>query len=751
MWCPIKPTKIPASLMVKFWLMCNLCAASADRFLLVLAGPGKTSQRRSLSTDKPKFIRSGAVLPLCLVSLVILALSFMAVPARPAWANRGLPTDLSYNTETTWLLPGLPDLSAAAGYIPHNFSQGEALFQIGEESIHGFRPGKVYPEMYVRDIAWGMETAQYYYPDEYLREPIEAYLRRQYTANSRSLDGDFGVIAGSGAVAGIITPAGQSNKQTITTDEETSLIHAAYLYYNMTYDTDWLRKEVNGIPIIDRLDRAAEWLYAYRIEQNTQLLWRGHTTDWGDVKFEKGPGYTDYNSTQDHVTASIYDQALAYMALIELAKMNAAVGNTGRADTWQDRAEVLKGQTNSLLWQADNGFYLTHLHLTALEHDFDESRMVSIANALAVYSGLTDLYQSQAIFDSLERARLEAGAKKPGLSIHPFYPNKWPERFFDYPGMGYGNYQNGGVWDWWGGVQIKAEFLQGFAGAGYAHLLQVANDWQRHPGNIIEWQSSVDPRHEGSHYYSAAAGTMGSAIIEGFFGVTLNGQGLTLRPRLGLNDGFIRVYQPATDRYAAYRYDWDQDVIKIDFGTNAEGIVNIKVLKLRSEHVEKVTLNGQPIEFETETVGLDTYTVFTAPSGQHQLEIIKGRPPAAVEFETAAPSASDAALTSEAMTPSAAPNLVSALASNPRPPIVSESQPVSMAIPSFQSVLSAAVGWLRGDVSPSIESNDSAALRRDNAQVTRRTLFRFIGASLVVLICLELIVLVALRRFSKLG
>ena len=44
---------------------------------------------------------------------------------------------------------------------------------------------------------------------------------------------------------------------------------------------------------------------------------------------------------------------------------------------------------------------------------------------------------------------------------------------------------------------------------------------------------------------------MGSAIIEGFFGVELNGQGLTLQPRLGLNDGFIRVYQAATDRYAA--------------------------------------------------------------------------------------------------------------------------------------------------------------------------------------------------------
>src|SRR5262245_30317180 len=101
--------------------------------------------------------------------LCLLGLLFgLAPPAQPVQANQNLPTYLSYSTETTWLLPGLPDLSAASGYIPHNFSHGEAIFQIGNEIIHGFRPGKVYPEMYIRDIAWGMETAQYYYPEEYL-------------------------------------------------------------------------------------------------------------------------------------------------------------------------------------------------------------------------------------------------------------------------------------------------------------------------------------------------------------------------------------------------------------------------------------------------------------------------------------------------------------------------------------------------------------------------------------------------------
>lgn len=692
---------------------------------------------RSPAASPPHRLASSPLRHLALTSLcLLLILGLTSAPAHPTYANRALPTDLSYNTETTWILPGLPDLSETSGYIPHNFSHGAAIFEIGAEVIHGFRPGKVYAEMYARDIAWGMETAQYYYPDEYLREPIEAYLRRQYTASTISLDGDFGVVAGAGAIGGIITPQGRSNKQTITTDEETSLIHAAYLYYNMAYDTAWLESEINGLPIIERLNRAADWVFTHRLDQNLQLLWRGHTTDWGDVKFEKGPGYTDYNPAQDHLTASIYDQALAYLALIELAKMNASLGNTEQADAWQSKAEALKAQTNAVLWQADKGFYLTHAHISPLEHPFDESIMVSIANALAVYAGLTDFQQNQAVFHSLEEARVQAGVKKPGLSLYPFYPNQWPNLFFDYLGMGYGNYQNGGVWDWWGGVQIKAEFQNGFAEEGQVHLLQVANDWQKHPGNIIEWHSSTDPRHEGSHYYSAAAGTMGSAIIEGFFGVELNGQGLTLQPRLGLNDGFIRVYQAATDRYAAYSYDWDQNVTRLDYGTNAADPVTIKVLKLRSEQIRGVMLDGRPVEFETEAIGRDVYTVFSVPSGQHSIEIVKGQPlvqPASVEVTPPDQPASTPGPTP----PSNAPNLASPPEiEGASPAEASPAEPAATAEPGLNPV----------EAQPTNPASSSISPISEKTRQNRNAFFRFIGASLAILISLLLMVLVALRR-----
>jgi hypothetical protein len=335
--------------------------------------------------------------------------------------------------------------------------------------------------------------------------------------------------------------------------------------------------------------------------------------------------------------------------------------------------------------------------------------------------------------------------KKPGLSIYPFYPNQWPNLFFDYLGMGYGNYQNGGVWDWWGGVQIKAEFLNGFAEEGQRHLLQVANDWQKHPGNIIEWQSSTDPRHEGSHYYSAAAGTMGSAIIEGFFGVELDGNGLTLQPRLGLNDGFIRVYQAATDRYAAYSYDWDQNITRLDYGTNAVDPVKIKVLKLRSEHIRGVTIDGRPVEFDTETVGKDTYTVVSVPSGQHSLEIIKGQPlvqPAAVEIEAASTPSAAVMLAPDPTRPSIAPNLDS-------PPQTTESEDSSPAGVSLETAVNSpdeAAALSTGEIPASAPIEANNPLVSENIRQTRNAFFRFVGASLAILIGLLLMVLVALRR-----
>jgi hypothetical protein len=276
----------------------------------------------------------------------------------------------------------------------------------------------------------------------------------------------------------------------------------------------------------------------------------------------------------------------------------------------------------------------------------------------------------------------------------------------------------------------------------------VANDWQKHPGNLIEWHSATDSRHEGSSYYSAAAGTMGSAIIEGFFGVELNGQGVTLQPRLGLNDGFIRVYQAATDRYAAYSYDWDQNITRLDYGTNAAEPVQVKVLKLRSEQVNAVTVDGQPLTFETEKVGNDTYIVFTVPSGQHRVELNKGQPlvqPAALQVEAAATPINPAHKAAEPPRASVSPNL----APTPEPSAPAEAAQPNLLPETAAQPTDAVVADLSPDQTKA--STLDPASQSERMRYNRHGFFRFIGVSLVITTSMMLLVLVALRRVGGLG
>ncbi len=527
------------------------------------------------------------------------------------------PEELEYAQKTTWRFPDDPQIEAMRGNIVHTFQLCELEFvgRDGQE-VWGFMPGAEYPMIFVRDAATMMPTLLYFYPDERLRTPIEEFLRRQYGPETTS-DED-GYAAGEGAVSAVVAPDHHVDKATAVSDEETSLIHAAYVYWRAVGGEEWLRQEINGQPVIDRLNAALEWLYAHRYDENYGLIRRAHTTDWGDVKMEQTDGNpTDFDPATDHWTCSIYDQALTYRALLELAEMNQALDYVERAESLRARAADLRQWVNAHLWQPQRGFYRIHLHLTPLRHPFDEDAIISIGNAVAVRCGLADGLQIRSIFGHLEAARRKAGAKKPGLALYPPYP----EGTFAQVQMGEGRYQNGGLWDWWGGAQIAAEFENGQAGQALFHLQQVAEDWAAHPTEIYEWQEPTSGFGHGPANYAGAAGRIGEAIIRGFYGLDLERRGVVLGPRLGKHPGYVRVYQPATDRYAAYNYAYLGERVVLDYGTNHPGPLTVKALLPAGSEVERAEIDGQETSYTIERVGEEAYCVLSAPVGIHRAVI----------------------------------------------------------------------------------------------------------------------------------
>jgi hypothetical protein len=529
------------------------------------------------------------------------------------------PLPLPRDDTTTWHLPNSPQIEAMRDTITAVLHTNEVEFDLGYP-VQGFSPDPVYPRIFIRDTSTLITGASYFYPAERLMWSVEAFLRQQY--DEATLSSEDGWRAGFGAISATVGPDGAVDKATAVSDEDTHLIHAAFVVYQINGGEDWLSKEINGLPVITRLNAAGDWLLAQRRDATIGLIKRDHTTDWGDVRFQPTEGNPTDIVAKDVVwTASIYDQALAHRAWRELATMNGAVGDEAAAQRWESEADALRRAANAHLWQPERGFYRTHLHLTPLAHDFDEEGMVSIANAVAMICGLTDASQDTAILAALENARLEAGAGKPGLVLYPPYPDGFFARQFMSPG----NYQNGGVWDWWGGWQVLAEFESGYSQMARVHLTQTAADWARHPNQIFEWQQAATLAGRGGDQYAGAAGIYAQAIVEGLYGVRLSLDSLALSPRLGDWPASAAVHQPASGLYLRYNYQPSADRLTIAYETNHHAATfPLRLLLPPGFTPGQARLDGTPRAWEKHNLGQDTYLTATLPTGRHSLVVEAG-------------------------------------------------------------------------------------------------------------------------------
>ncbi|MBN1220199.1 MAG: hypothetical protein JXM69_14825 [Anaerolineae bacterium] len=541
-----------------------------------------------------------------------------AIPTPPPLEVPELLPDVD---TTVWDLPGPSNITGMRDTILLVLRANEVEFDLGY-AVQGFSPDPIYPRLFIRDTSTLMTGASYLYPAERLKRAVEAFLRQQY--DETTVSSEDGWRAGFGAISATVGPDGVIDKATAVSDEEAHFVHAAYVVYQIHGGEEWLRSDINGLPVIARLNAAGDWLLNHRRNEATGLIMRDHTTDWGDVRFQPTAGNPTDIMVEDVVwTASIYDQALAYRAWRELAAMNRAVGNESTAPRWDAEAETLRHATNEYLWQPERGFYRTHVHLTPLRHNFDEAAMVSIANAVAMVCGLTDETQNARIVTALEEARLAAGVGKPGLTLYPPYP----DGFFEMPTLSAGGtYQNGGVWDWWGSWQVLAEFETGYSQLARAHLLQTAADWANHPAQIFEWQEVSTLTGHGGDLYAGAAGAYAQVVIEGLYGVRLGLDGPTLDLRLGEWPGRISAYQPASGLRFRYSYQPAADYLVLVYQTNYQGTDFPLRLLLPSDFVAGlVYLDDVPLVWEQVGLGLDRYLATTLPTGYHYL-VVAGSP-----------------------------------------------------------------------------------------------------------------------------
>ena len=426
--------------------------------------------------------------------------------AASAWLAAGAVPALAApdtgDSETTWWVNDVPTIDGMAARIRDTLSATSRELTWHGRAIRGNSAGSLYAPIFVRDMATIQPALPYFLPKSYMQSPVEGFLASQDR-----------FATSNGGVAATLNAQGEVDKATVVSDEETSAVHAAFAYYRAYGGADWLNSQVEGRPVIDRLGNALDYLWQTRRWGDGSLLFRGHTTDWGDVKRSTGAEPTDLESG-DELTLSPFDQAWHYRALYDYAAMLDAIGQPADAEVQRVRAAQVRTETNAALWQPDRGHYRVHAHATDWTDPFDEDAVVPISSVLSIFAGLASPEQVAPIFDAAARAEAAAGTNRAGLTLSPPYPDD----FFLSRRMAGGDYQNGAVWDWWGGLQIVSEFEHGQAERAINHLDAVAQAWESVNG-VHEWFHIPSQTGQGSTQFAGAAGTMAQAVIRGMFGV----------------------------------------------------------------------------------------------------------------------------------------------------------------------------------------------------------------------------------------
>lgn len=514
----------------------------------------------------------------------------------------------AWKDNLTWFHSTLNEINLLPKLIRITLKENEVNFKGKSGPVFGFLPGINYPQIWIRDSNSIISASRYFYSPPYLSSWLEEHLYHQKE---------------DGALCDWIDIQGNKDKNTTQTDQESSAVQAAYKAYGLL-GKDWLRKNIRGVQIVDRLECALEYVLQNRWDEKLGLLIGAHTADWGDVDIvDKGQDAV-YVNQKTVWTADIYDQAMFYKACRELAEMLESLGEKKKAEKWHKIAQNIRRNTNQNLWQEDKGFYRIHLHLSPLEHEFDEDDIFALGgNTLAVLSGIADPHKTQKIIQTaLSRQNQYTISTISGSLLPPYPENTFQHPLMDQPY----EYQNGGQWDWFGAQLIFAMFENGFSQEAQTKLLEVIAKNMKNRG-FFEWDTR-EGSGMGSALFCGSAGSLAQAVVEGYYGIKLRNNSFSLEPKLAKESGQIYVYLPTQDEFVEYDYQYDakdfQITLKYNSSFKQNGTVKILIPLHRGDKAIPpkkqdiiVSIDNQNIDFDLITVNSDVFVEFHTDFQDH--------------------------------------------------------------------------------------------------------------------------------------
>ncbi|MBK1879013.1 amylo-alpha-1,6-glucosidase [Pelagicoccus mobilis] len=300
----------------------------------------------------------------------------------------------------------------------------------------------------------------------------------------------------------------KAHKNSVETDQESSLVQAVSLYIQYTNDSSILDEVVRDIPVRERLEMALRFPLKYRFASKYGLIWGGTTIDWGDVQAESPKGVELDLDT--HRAVNIYSNALFMIAIDSYLSTVAKDSPTQKAK-WTSIHKDLHAAVRKHLWDEASKKFIPHLYLeegSPFPADYDENQIFYHGGtAVAIRAGLLTPDEISASLKRMRENVEESGAPSIGLTVYPIYP----EGFFKSASQRPWYYMNGGDWTWFGARMIRQLARNGFAEEAMTELEPMLDRVIEHDG-FYEWWSRDNQPHGAN--FRASAGVLIEAITE---------------------------------------------------------------------------------------------------------------------------------------------------------------------------------------------------------------------------------------------
>lgn len=370
----------------------------------------------------------------------------------------------------------------------------------------GLNAGSGYSQVWARDMNTFIETACEVVSKEDLRGAILVFFGLQQT-NGEMIDGY--VLKGEfnwddpNQYFSDAAPEHVGFKNTVETDQETSLIQVVGKYISKTGDTSILKEDVAGKDVYNRMKWMIEYLMREKFNKEYGLLTGALTADWGDVQANEDE-LVDITENSI-ITIDAYDNAMFIIALDYMAEMSDGTDRT----EWKKLREEIATNTRKYLWDTKRNKIIPHVYLDKTPDlgDFDENDVhYHGGTAIAIEAGLLTKEEIAIVnAQMLENVRL-SGMPSIGLTLYPPYPDGFFHGSMAKPYI----YQNGGDWTWFGGRMIQQLIANGFIEEAYNEITPMIDRVIKNNG-FFEWygQGGVP---SGSGHFKGSAGVLCKAI-----------------------------------------------------------------------------------------------------------------------------------------------------------------------------------------------------------------------------------------------